>query len=93
MSYPEFVWAHWVNIPAVNLSGTDGTPPWLRLYQKNLHNLEYLIHFPVLQSFYELCFKTFQLNIWASIPIQWFENTSGFDTVDAKNQLHISFLC
>ena len=46
-----------------------------------LIGLKFTFH-PGLWSFYKPCSRKLRLNIWALIPIQGYENTSGYDTVN-----------
>ena len=46
-----------------------------------LTGLKFTFH-PGLWSFYKPCSRKLRLNIWALIPIQGYENTSGYDTVN-----------
>ena len=50
-----------------------------------LQNLEYLdwlkIHFTHWSKVFLQTFRLlFRLNVWVSVPIQWYKNTSGHDT-------------
>ena len=37
-----------------------------------------------LRYFYKPCLEKFERNIWAPIPTQWYENTSGCNTEDTR---------
>ena len=36
---PNVFWAYWLNLSIVYLSGTEGTPPWLRALSENFSEL------------------------------------------------------
>ena len=56
-----------VHISTMYLGGIEGSTPWLGLRQK---------------KYLESRGSKFWLNIWAPIQIQWYRNTSGYNTGD-----------
>ena len=72
-----------VYIATVYLSGTEEPLPWFGAFSVKFlefKDLDWLkMRFPA-WSFYKPCSKIFWFNFWEPMLIQWYENTSAYDT-------------